>query len=181
MDYTVSYVMNVYSTNGAFAIILKKFMIDIDNNLRDVFFMRQAIGLAKKAEELGEVSVGAIAVLNNIVISEGHNCPIDTNDPTAHAEIVALRRASEKILNYRLLGVTLYVTLEPCIMCVGAMLHARIDRLVYGARDPRTGSVTSVYKLLDEKTLLHKIKYKGDILAEECGKLLTDFFQKRRL
>ena len=119
-------------------------------------------------------------VLNNEIIGEGFNCPIKNCDPTAHAEIIALRQASQKLNNYRLPELSLYVTLEPCAMCVGAMLHARIKRLVFGASDPKTGAVISVFKLLDEKKLNHKIQYQGGILAIECGKILSDFFKARR-
>ena len=156
-------------------------MISIMNNApQDIAFMQQALLLARRALSLGEVPVGAIVVIDNQVISEGFNCPLMTRDPTGHAEIVALRRAAEKMNNYRLPGATLYVTLEPCAMCVGAMLHARIKRLVFGAGDPKTGAVTSVFKILDEKKLNHKIVFQGGVLAQECGKILSDFFQSRR-
>ena len=147
---------------------------------QDIFFMRHAINLAQKAQNANEVPVGAVAVVDNEIISEGFNCPIGTCDPTAHAEIMALKQASQKLNNYRLPKVTLYVTLEPCIMCVGAMLHARIKRLVFGALDQKTGAVVSVFKILDEKSSNHKIQYQGNILATECGKILSDFFKARR-
>ena len=142
--------------------------------------MQHAIELAQKANSINEVPVGSIVVANNEIIGEGFNCQICTCDPTAHAEIIALRQASQKLNNYRLPEVALYVTLEPCAMCVGAMLHARIKHLIFGAPDPKTGAVISVFKLLDEKTLNHKIAYQSGILASECGKLLSDFFKNKR-
>lgn len=152
-----------------------------DTNSQDIFFMQHALMLAEKAKRANEVPVGAVIVANNEIIGEGFNCPIDNCDPTAHAEIMALRRAAQKLNNYRLPGTTLYVTLEPCAMCIGAMLHARIKRLVFGATDPKTGAVVSVFKPLDEKNLNHKIEYQGQILAIECGKILSDFFKSRRI
>lgn len=146
----------------------------------DICFMQRSLDLAKKAESLGEVPVGAIAVIENEIIGEGFNRSIGSNDPTAHAEIIALRLAAEKINNYRLLGVTLYVTLEPCIMCVGAMLHSRIKRLVFGAHDPKTGAVESVFKIFDEERLNHKIDVKSGVLSLDCGRILTDFFRSKR-
>ncbi len=152
----------------------------IDNNAQDIFFMSQAILLAKKAESVNEVPVGAIVVMKNEIVGEGFNCPIVTFDPTAHAEIIALKQAAQKLQNYRLPQTTLYVTLEPCVMCVGAMLHARIGRLVFGASDPKIGAITGVFKILDEKRLNHRIAFQGGILAAECGKILSDFFQNKR-
>jgi tRNA(adenine34) deaminase len=146
----------------------------------DIFYMQLALEQAKQAQTLDEVPVGAIAVLNNEIIGRGYNCPISTQDPTAHAEIIALRQAATAIKNYRLLDVTLYVTLEPCMMCVGAMLHARIKRLVFGTKDPKTGVVTSVMQLLEHPSLNHKITYESGILATECSKLLSDFFAGKR-
>jgi tRNA(adenine34) deaminase len=130
--------------------------------------MRRALELARRAEAQGEVPVGALVVLENEVIGEGWNRPISANDPTAHAEIQALRAASASLKNYRLTGATLYVTLEPCDMCVGAMFHARIARAVYGATDPK--------KLV----LKSQVKLEGGVLAAECGALLTDFFAAKR-
>lgn len=153
----------------------------INFNSQDIFFMRRALELAKKAESTNEVPVGAVAVINNDVIGEGFNSPITTSDPTAHAEIIALRQASQKLNNYRLPEVTLYATLEPCVMCVGAMLHARIKRLVFGASDPKTGAVVSVFKILDEKKLNHKIEFQAGVLAIECGEILSGFFKAKRL
>lgn len=147
---------------------------------QDIFYMQHAIRMAQQANTINEVPVGAVAVFNNEIIGAGFNCPISSNDPTAHAEIIALRQAAQKLNNYRLLEVTLYVTLEPCLMCVGAMLHARIKRLVFGALDPKTGAIVSVFKLLDEKKHNHKIEYQSGILAAECGNLLTTFFKTKR-
>lgn len=143
---------------------------------QDSYFMQQALKLAKHAEAQNEVPVGAVLVLDDTIIAEGWNQPISSIDPTSHAEIIALRKAAQKLNNYRLINTTLYVTLEPCMMCVGAMLHARIKRLVFGADDPKSGAV----QLLDNKQLNHKIIYQGGILAAECGALLTDFFKQRR-
>ena len=151
-----------------------------ETSYQDIFFMRRALELAKKAASINEVPVGAVVIANNEIIGEGFNCPIGTCDPTAHAEIIALRQAAQKLNNYRLPEVTLYVTLEPCAMCVGAMLHARIKRLVFGALDQKTGAVASVFKILDEKNLNHHIQYQSGILAAPCGKILSDFFKYRR-
>ena len=147
---------------------------------QDIYYMQQAILMAKKAREENEVPVGAVAVLNDEIIAQGYNCPIKTKDPTAHAEIITLRNAAKKLDNYRLPEITLYVTLEPCIMCVGAMLHARIKRLVFGALDSKTGAVMSVFKLLDQKNQNHKIEYIKGILASESAEILTDFFKAKR-
>lgn len=151
-----------------------------NTNPQDIFFMQHAINLARQAQNTDEIPVGALTVIDNEIISEGYNCPIKTCDPTAHAEIIALRQAAQKLNNYRLPGLTLYVTLEPCIMCVGAMIHARIKRLVFGALDKKTGAVISNFKILDKKNLNHKIQYQNNILAAECGKILSDFFKARR-
>jgi tRNA(adenine34) deaminase len=149
-------------------------------NSQDVFFMRRALWLAQKAASADEVPVGAVTIANNEIIGEGFNCSISTCDPTVHAEIMALRQAAQKLNNYRLPEVTLYVTLEPCVMCIGAMLHARIRRLVFGALDQKTGAVASVFKILDEKNLNHRIQYQSGVLAAPCGKILSDFFKDRR-
>lgn len=151
-----------------------------ETNSQDIFFMRRALELAHKAANADEVPVGAVAIANNEIIGEGFNCPISACDPTAHAEVIALRQAAQKSSNYRLPEVTLYVTLEPCVMCVGAMLHARIKRLVFGTLDQKTGAVASVFKILDEKNLNHRIQYQSGVLAVECGNILSDFFRDRR-
>ena len=146
----------------------------------DEQFMQHAIELAKCAEQEGEVPVGALIVQNDEVIAEGWNRPIANHDPTAHAEIQAIRLASEKLDNYRLPGTTLYVTLEPCLMCIGAITHARIKRVVYGATDPRAGAVQSIYTIVDDRKLNHYIDVEGGLMADECGQLLKDFFRQRR-
>lgn len=143
--------------------------------------MRRALELARHAETAGEVPVGAVVVLNGEAIGEGWNQPIVACDPSAHAEMVALRAAARQARNYRLTGATLYVTLEPCAMCAGAMVHARIARVVYGASDPRAGAAGSVFSLLDSDRLNHRAETVGGVLAEECGELLKRFFQARRL
>ena len=146
----------------------------------DKHWMGKAIQLAAMAEAAGEVPVGAVMVYNQEVLSVGHNQPIQGCDPTAHAEIVAIRAAAQAQQNYRLLDTTLYVTLEPCVMCVGAILHARIKRVVYGASDPKTGALGGCIHLLDLAPWNHSIAVTKGILAASCGQLLTDFFQKRR-
>ena len=142
--------------------------------------MRESLRLAVRAAERGEVPVGALVVKDGRVIGRGYNAPISSKDPTAHAEIQALREATRKLGNYRLEGCSLYVTLEPCAMCAGAIMHARIARLVYGAADPKTGACGSVVDLFYEKKLNHHTEVTGGILAVEAGKLLSDFFAARR-
>jgi tRNA(adenine34) deaminase len=142
----------------------------------DAHYMGEALILARAAQARGEVPVGAIVVRDGAIIGRGGNAPIAANDPTAHAEIAALRAAAQALGNYRLPGCSLYVTLEPCAMCVGAILHARIARLVYGARDPKTGACGSVVDLFREPRLNHHATVEGGVLADECGKLLSDFF-----
>lgn len=148
--------------------------------MRDEQFMLRALELAQQGQAEGEVPVGAVVVLDGQVIGEGWNRPITASDPTAHAEIQALRRAAQHAGNYRLTDATLYVTLEPCTMCVGAMFHARIARVVYGARDPKTGSAGSVVDLFSEPRLNHHAKVTGGVLAKESGALLSAFFAARR-
>jgi len=147
---------------------------------KDVFYMERALTLAQKALAYGEVPVGSIIVLDDQMISEGYNCPISTHDCSAHAEMISLRLASKKIENYRLINSIVYVTLEPCLMCVGAMIHARVSRLVFGAYDPKAGAVSSQINSLEFPWLNHKIKYTGGVLAEECGDILKQFFKERR-
>lgn len=142
--------------------------------------MRRALELAHQAEASGEVPVGALVVLNDQCIGEGWNQPIATHDPSAHAEIVALRSASARIENYRLVDATLYVTLEPCVMCMGAILHARIGRLVFGALDPKRGAVCSALALSHAEFSNHHVEWDGGILATECSELLTNFFKQKR-
>jgi tRNA(adenine34) deaminase len=149
--------------------------------MQDEDFMRMAMTLAAEAASLGEVPVGAVVVKDGIIIGKGRNAPISLNDPTAHAEIQAMREAAQHLGNYRLIDCTLYVTLEPCAMCSGAIQHARIARLVYGASDPKTGCCGSVVNLMAEQKLNHHCQVSSDILAAECGALLSDFFRQRRL
>jgi tRNA(adenine34) deaminase len=151
-----------------------------DMNTRDTDFMHSALELAGLAQEAGEVPVGAGVVKNGVIIGRGYNRPISTADPTAHAEVVALRDAARHLGNYRLADCTLYVTLEPCAMCVGAIFHARIARLVYGAADPKTGACGSVINLLAETQLNHHTQVTGSVLAEEGMLRLKRFFAERR-
>ena len=148
--------------------------------MNDEFFMREAISLARSAECLGEVPVGAIVVCQGEIVGRGFNSPIGESDPSAHAEIAALRDAGRRLANYRLPECELFVTLEPCAMCAGAILHARIARVVYGARDLKTGVHGSVLDLFAVERLNHHTEIVGGILAEECGRLLSDFFAGRR-
>lgn len=148
--------------------------------LHDIGRMRRALELAAQAEAQGEVPVGALVVLDGKVIGEGWNRPITAHDPTAHAEIVALRAAAAALGNYRVNGATLYVTLEPCPMCAGAMVHARVARVVYGASDPLAGSGGSVFNLLNSSALNHRVQVQGGVLVEECSQRLKLFFQARR-
>jgi len=146
----------------------------------DVYFMREALELAKQAGAAGEVPVGAVVVKEGAIIGRGFNVPISRHDPSAHAEMMALREAAQYLGNYRLVGCELFVTLEPCVMCVGAMFHARIARVVFGARDPKTGACGSVVDLFGEQRLNHHAEISGGVLAEECGLLLSNFFALRR-
>jgi tRNA(adenine34) deaminase len=154
--------------------------VTLGGPLTDVDFMRRAISLALRAREQNEVPVGAVVVLGERVIGEGWNCPIATHDPTAHAEIVALRAAAVRQNNYRLATATLYVTLEPCAMCTGAALNARLGRLVFGAWDPKAGACGSVFDLSREPRMTHRMDVFGGVCAEECGILLRGFFEARR-
>jgi tRNA(adenine34) deaminase len=144
------------------------------------FFMSRALELARQAQTAGEVPVGAVIVKDGVIIAEGSNRPISGNDPTAHAEIVAMRAAANVVGSYRLLGTTLYVTLEPCAMCAGAMVHARIQRLVYGATDPRAGAAGSIFNIVQSTALNHRVEVEAGVLADDCSKLLRDFFVARR-
>jgi len=146
----------------------------------DQDFMRQALEQAQHAWDLGEVPVGAVVVKDGVVIARGYNQPIGRHDPTAHAEIVALRAAAEALGNYRLPGCELYVTLEPCVMCSGAMMHARLAKVVYGATDPKTGACGSVLNLFEQEQLNHHTAIAGGVMAEECGAMLKSFFAARR-
>ena len=148
--------------------------------MRDEIYMQQAISQARNAWALGEVPVGALVVKDGQVIATGFNQPIGNHDPTAHAEIIALRAASAILGNYRLPGCELYVTLEPCPMCASAMMHARLARVIYGASDPKTGGCGSVLNLFEQKKLNHHTELSAGVLADECGTLLKQFFAERR-
>jgi tRNA(adenine34) deaminase len=143
--------------------------------------MRAALELAREARERGEVPVGAVVVVDGEVVGEGYNQPVGTNDPTAHAEIVAMRQAGQQSGNYRLTGATLYVTIEPCQMCVGAMVHARIARLVYGAPEPKAGAIESAMRAHEHPSLNHRLEVTGRVLEEECREVIQAFFAERRL
>jgi len=144
-------------------------------------FIQYALQLAQKAEAEGEVPVGAVIVCDDKIIAEGWNQPIQLHDPSAHAEMIALRLAAKTTENYRVKNTTLYVTLEPCAMCVGAMIHARIERVVFGAYDPKAGAVSSVFHLLDDPRHNHVINWTGGVMSEECGAILKAFFKQRRM
>jgi tRNA(adenine34) deaminase len=146
----------------------------------DAVFMRRALQLAQRAGAMGEVPIGAVVVRQGEVIAEGWNQPIASSDPTAHAEIVALRAAASHARNYRLPDTTLYVTLEPCAMCAGAIVHARVARVVYGAPDPKAGAGGSVLNLLESRQLNHRAQVTRGVLAEECSRRLREFFEARR-
>lgn len=146
----------------------------------DAYWMREALALAGVAEQAGEVPVGAVVVLDDKLIGQGWNQPIATHDPTAHAEVQALRDACERVGNYRLPGATLYATLEPCAMCAGAIINTRIGRVIYGADDLRAGAVQTIFTVFDAPELTHRVAYSGGILATESAQLLRDFFRARR-
>ncbi len=148
--------------------------------LDDETWIRHALELAKQAEKSGEVPVGAVLVKDGISIAEGWNCPVSTNDPTAHAEIIALRAGGLALKNYRLIDTTLYVTLEPCAMCMAAIVHARVKRLVFGADDPKRGAVCNALQLADAEFLNHKVEWTGGVLEEECSQMLREFFRRKR-
>ena len=148
--------------------------------MNDDYFMREALSLARSAECLGEVPVGAVVVQGGVIVGRGFNSPIGESDPTAHAEIAALRDAARRLENYRLPGCELFVTLEPCAMCAGAILHSRIARVVYGARDLKTGVHGSVVDLFAVDRLNHHTRVVGGVLADECSQMLSAFFAARR-
>ena len=143
-------------------------------------FMQQALEQAKLAALAGEVPVGAVLVRDGEVLSQAFNRPISNHDPSAHAEMLALRAAAHQDENYRLPGTTLYVTLEPCVMCAGALMHARVERVVYGAPDPKTGSAGSALDVFSVKQINHQTRIEGGLMGEECGQVLKDFFKERR-
>jgi len=148
--------------------------------MNDQHWMQLALELAGRAAAAGEVPVGAVLVCDDRSIAEGWNQPIGRHDPTAHAEVMALRAAGVSQANYRLTGTTLYVTLEPCLMCVGAIVHARVQRLVFGAYDPKSGAVATCMKGFDAAGLNHRVEWSGGVMADECGELLKSFFRHRR-
>jgi tRNA(adenine34) deaminase len=151
-----------------------------DFTTQDHEFMQQAFELAKKAEQQGEVPVGAVLVRDNQIIGEGYNSPIRTTDPTAHAEIIALRDAYLKEKNYRLPNTTLYVTLEPCAMCAGALVHSRVERLVYAAKDEKTGACGSLFDVISTNDKTHRVRCEYGLLAEQSSELISNFFKRRR-
>lgn len=146
----------------------------------DAHWMARALALAQQAGNLGEVPVGALVVCDNQLLGEGYNQPITAQDPSAHAEVVALRAAARQARNYRLPGATLYVTIEPCAMCAGALVHARLDRLVYGATEPKAGVVQSQDRFFERSCLNHRLQVQGGVLADQAAQLLADFFRSRR-
>ena len=148
--------------------------------MSDSIFMARAFELAREAERAGEVPVGAVIVKDGAIVGEGWNRPISANDPTAHAEIVAMRAAALNLNTYRLLDTTLYVTLEPCAMCAGAMVHARVKRLVYAATDPRAGAAGTIFNIVQHPSLNHRVECEAGLMSEECGTMLRAFFQGRR-
>jgi tRNA(adenine34) deaminase len=150
------------------------------SRLTDERWMRRALELAEQAEREGEVPIGAVLILNGELVAEGWNQPLSTNDPTAHAEIVTLRAAATHLGNYRLPGATLYVTLEPCVMCAGALVQARVARVVYGAPDPQRGAAGSVFKLLTAPALNHHAEITSGVLGDECSQILKAFFERKR-
>jgi tRNA(adenine34) deaminase len=143
-------------------------------------FMRAALELAREARERGEVPVGAVVVLDGEIVGRGFNQPVSLNDPTAHAEIVALRQAGQEIGNYRLPGSTMYVTIEPCQMCVGAMVHARVARVVYGTPEPKAGAIESAMRAHEHPSLNHRLEVTGRVLENDCRELIQSFFKERR-
>jgi len=154
--------------------------IDPTSRATDEEFVREALREAERGLAAGEVPVGAVVVADGVVIARAHNAPITLADPTAHAEVLALRAAARVVANYRLSGAELYATVEPCVMCCGALLHARIGRVVYGATDPKAGGAESLYRLLEDPRMNHRVIVRSGVLADECGALLRRFFETRR-
>ena len=168
--------MQEYAASAKLNLVVKKVVLEPDEK-----WMRQAIEMARKAEKLGEVPVGAVIVsADQTILASASNRTIKDNDPTAHAEILALRMAASLVGNYRLNGVTVYSTIEPCAMCAGALVNARVARLVYGAPDERFGAVRSIFRLCDNKKLNHRIEVVKGVLEEPCRRLMQDFFRERR-
>lgn len=147
----------------------------------DESFVRVALEEARLAYEEDEVPVGAVITVKEKILARAHNCTIAGNDPSAHAEILAIRKAAERIGNYRLCETTLYVTVEPCVMCSGAIIHARIQRVVFGAPDPKNGAVVSLYNILKDRRLNHSVEVIGGVLSDECGEILSRFFSEKRV
>lgn len=147
---------------------------------KDAFFMKRALELSQSAADCGEVPVGAVIVYKGEIVGEGYNQPISSCDPTAHAEVMAMRQACDTLNNYRLTGCELYVTIEPCTMCVGAMVHARIKRVVFGALEPRAGALQSQFRLMENSPYNHSIVWSGGVLGEQCGAMMADFFRQKR-
>jgi len=147
----------------------------------DYDFMRIALEEAQAAYSAGEVPVGAVLVHDGHILAQAHNLPITMNDPSAHAELLALRQAGQKLGDYRLVGAELYVTLEPCIMCAGAIVQARLTRVIFGARDPKCGAVASLYNILTDERLNHQVEVTEGILQEECGEIMSRFFRQKRV
>jgi tRNA(Arg) A34 adenosine deaminase TadA len=154
--------------------------VQIIDRGRDSFFMREALALAAEGAALGEVPVGAVLVQDGEIVGRGFNCPISTHDPSAHADMVAIRAAAQAVDNYRLPGSTLYVTLEPCSMCAGLIVHARVQRVVYGATEPKAGVAVSRGQFFSQEFLNHRVLIEGGVLAEECSSVLSEFFKARR-
>lgn len=146
----------------------------------DEAFMELALRLAQEAANLGETPIGAVVVHEGEIVAQAHNRREIDRDPVAHAELLAIRQAAQRLGRWRLTGGTMYVTLEPCLMCAGALVLARLDRLVYGATDPKAGAVASLYRVLEDERLNHRVETTGGVLADRCGALLSDFFRKRR-
>jgi tRNA(adenine34) deaminase len=146
----------------------------------DARYVDLALVEARRAADAGEVPIGAVVVLDGMVIARAHNAPITLHDPTAHAEVLALRAAARETGNYRLERTSVYTTVEPCLMCCGALVHARVARLVYGAADPKAGAAASLYRILDDGRLNHRVEVTAGVRSEECAALLTEFFRARR-
>jgi tRNA(adenine34) deaminase len=149
--------------------------------LTDIDFMKIALDEANKAFDQDEVPIGAVLVQEGQILAQAHNAPIARNDASAHAEMLAIRKACEKTGNYRLTGAALYVTLEPCVMCAGAILQARLARVIFGTRDPKSGAMVSLYHILNDNRLNHQVDVTEGILQEECGKILSRFFKEKRI
>ena len=155
-------------------------LLTLKINMTDADYMRQALEMANQAQAAGEVPVGAVVVKDGEIVGRGFNAPISRHDPSAHAEMMALRDAAQRLGNYRLAGCELFVTIEPCLMCAGAIMHARIARVMYGANDPKTGACGSVLNAFAERRLNHHTEVVGGLLAEECGLMISNFFAMRR-